>query len=124
MPDHWNAETYRERSRRWQEKVDSLLPGREHDACVALAEGYAHLAELIEKSGLTKARPAQVLSSGNLRRPRMKEPHTEESVQHSDDQQNTGNHKKPGQPDTHGADRFGGTRTGMENVKPTKPAKP
>ena len=38
----------------------------------------------------------------------MKQPHTEESAQHSDDQQNTGNHKKPGQPDTHGADRFGG----------------
>jgi hypothetical protein len=56
--------------------------------------------------------------------PRMKQPHTEESAQHSDDQQNTGNHKKPGQPDTHGADRFGGTRTGKENVEPIKPAKP
>jgi hypothetical protein len=50
----------------------------------------------------------------------MKEPHTKESAQHSDDQQNTGKYKKPGQPDTHGADRF----TGKENVEPTKPAKP
>ena len=67
MPDNWNAETYRDRSRRWQEKVDSLLPGREHDACVALAEGYAGLAKLIEKSGLDKANcerpPAPALSS-------------------------------------------------------------
>jgi hypothetical protein len=54
----------------------------------------------------------------------MKPPHTEESAQHSDDQQNTANHKKPGQPDTHGADCFGGTRTGKENVEPVKPAKP
>jgi hypothetical protein len=52
MPDNWNAETYRERSRQWREKADSLPPGREHDACVTLAEGYAGLAELIEKSGL------------------------------------------------------------------------
>ena len=29
----------------------------------------------------------------------------------------------PGQPDTHGADHFGGTRTGKENVEPVKPAK-
>jgi hypothetical protein len=52
MPDTWNAETYRERSRQWREKADSLPPGRERDACVALAEGYAGLAKLIERSGL------------------------------------------------------------------------
>jgi hypothetical protein len=46
------------------------------------------------------------------------------STRTTSDQQNTGNHKKPGQPDTHGADRFGGTRTGKENVEPVKPAKP
>jgi hypothetical protein len=51
----------------------------------------------------------------------MKQPHTEQSVQHTEGQQNTGNHKKPGAPDEKGADRFGGTRTGAENVeaKPT-----
>ena len=47
----------------------------------------------------------------------MKQPHTESTVQHTDDQQNIGNHKKPGAPDAHGADKFGGTRTGAENIE-------
>jgi hypothetical protein len=51
----------------------------------------------------------------------MKQPHTEESVKHTDDQQNTGNHKKPGEADAGGADRVGGARAGKENVEqPTK----
>ena len=45
----------------------------------------------------------------------MKQPHTEETVK-----QNTGNHKKPDAPDAKGADRFGGTRKGAENVEPSK----
>ena len=45
------------------------------------------------------------------------QPHTEETIEHTDGQQDTGNHKKPGAPDAHGADRFGGTRTGAENVE-------
>ncbi len=55
----------------------------------------------------------------------MKQPHTEESVEHTETQQNTGNHKKPGSKDEHGADRFGGTRAGAENIekKSDKPAK-
>ena len=52
----------------------------------------------------------------------MKQPHTEHTVKHSDDQQNTGNHKKPDAPDAKGADKFGGTRKGAENVEPA-PAK-
>jgi hypothetical protein len=47
----------------------------------------------------------------------MKQPHTQQSVDHTENQQNTGNHKKPGAPDEHGADRFGGTRTGKENIE-------
>ena len=47
----------------------------------------------------------------------MKQPRTEQSIEHTDDQQNTGNHKKPGYPDAGGADRLGGTRTGAENVE-------
>ena len=47
----------------------------------------------------------------------MKQPHTEESIEHTDDQQNTGNHKVPGNPDTGGADRVGGTRAGAENLE-------
>ena len=47
----------------------------------------------------------------------MEQKHTEESSEHTDGQQDTGNHKKPGAPDAKGADRFGGTRTGAENVE-------
>ena len=50
----------------------------------------------------------------------MQQPHTEQNVQHTEDQQNTGNHKKPGTPEAGGADRFGGTRKGAENVEPAK----
>ena len=48
----------------------------------------------------------------------MKQPHSEESIKHTDDQQNTGNHKKPGASDAGGADKLGGTRAGAENVEP------
>lgn len=49
----------------------------------------------------------------------MKQPHTETSIEHTDGQQDTGNHKKPGTEDAGGADRFGGTRAGAENVEGT-----
>lgn len=51
----------------------------------------------------------------------MQQPHTEKSIEHTEDQQNTGNHKKPGAAGAHGADKFGGTRTGAENVESTPP---
>ena len=54
----------------------------------------------------------------------MKQPHTEESIDHTDGQQDTGNHKKPGEPDTGGADKVGGTRAGAENLEPAKDRKP
>lgn len=47
----------------------------------------------------------------------MKQPHTEANIEHTDSQQDTGNHKKPGSPEAGGADRFGGTRAGAENVE-------
>ena len=50
----------------------------------------------------------------------MKQPHSEETIEHTDDEQNTGNHKKPGAPDAGGADKLGGTRVGAENVEPSK----
>lgn len=55
----------------------------------------------------------------------MKQPHTEQSVEHDETEQNTGNHKKPDAPDAGGADRFGGTRAGAENIEKTSstPAK-
>ena len=48
----------------------------------------------------------------------MKQPHTEVTVGHTDDQQNAGTHKKSDAPDAKGADRFGGTRAGKQNVEP------
>ena len=48
----------------------------------------------------------------------MKQPHTETTIEHRDDQQNTGTHKKPGAPDAGGADKYGGTRKGAENIDP------
>ena len=53
----------------------------------------------------------------------MEQKHTEETIVHTDDQQNTGNHKKPGTPDAQGADRFGGTRAGAENLEEVEPEK-
>jgi hypothetical protein len=52
----------------------------------------------------------------------MKQPHTEETIEHTENQQNTGNHKKPGAADDHGADEFGGTRAGAKNIE-KKPEK-
>ena len=48
----------------------------------------------------------------------MKQPHTETDIKHTEDQQNTGNHKKPGAAQKGGADQLGGTRAGAENVEP------
>jgi hypothetical protein len=53
----------------------------------------------------------------------MKQPHAEQSVRHTEDQQNTGNHKKPDAPEARGADRFGGTRAGAENIEKPKEEK-
>lgn len=47
----------------------------------------------------------------------MEQSHTEEMVQKAEGQQNTSNYKKPNAPDAKGADKFGGTRTGAENVE-------
>jgi hypothetical protein len=47
----------------------------------------------------------------------MKQPHTENTVRRTDGEQNSGNHKKPGAPDPGGADKFGGTRAGSENIE-------
>ena len=49
----------------------------------------------------------------------MEQKNTEQSIKHSDDEQNTGNHKVPGKPDAGGADKFGGTRTGADNLEKT-----
>jgi hypothetical protein len=50
MPDQWNPEIYRQRARQWQDKAAALAPGDERATCLQIAEGYARLATLIEKS--------------------------------------------------------------------------
>ncbi len=54
----------------------------------------------------------------------MKQDHTEESILHTDGEQNTGNHKAPQSPDAKGADTVGGTRSGAENVEPPADSRP
>jgi hypothetical protein len=49
----------------------------------------------------------------------MLRPHTEQTVARSQNQQNTSLQKKREAPDQHGADRFGGTRTGKDNIEET-----
>ncbi len=46
----------------------------------------------------------------------MKQPHTEQALDHTDDQQNTGNHVAPGTP----GHTPGGTRIGADNVEQPK----
>lgn len=53
----------------------------------------------------------------------MQQPHTEANIEHTDGQQDTGNHKKPGTEGAGGADRLGGTRAGAENVERVSPDK-
>jgi len=48
MPESWDAAEYRNRATAWLQKAESLTGGREREACLALAEGYVKLAELIE----------------------------------------------------------------------------
>jgi hypothetical protein len=49
MPGSWSVETYLARAQKWRKEAETLPPGKERDACTALAEGYADLAALIEK---------------------------------------------------------------------------
>ncbi len=48
----------------------------------------------------------------------MKQAHTEQTVAHSDGEQNTGNHRHPKAEDKGGVDAHGGTRHGAEHLEP------
>jgi hypothetical protein len=55
MPDVWDTEIYRARAEAWRHKAGEFpegSPTRRH--CLAIAEGYARLADLIEASGRTR----------------------------------------------------------------------
>jgi hypothetical protein len=58
MPASWNAGEYRNRATAWLQKAETLPAGPERDACLALAEGYQRLAELLEaQQGTSIAKP-------------------------------------------------------------------
>jgi hypothetical protein len=58
MPASWNAGEYRNRATAWLQKAETLPAGREQDACLALAEGYQRLAELLEAQGTSPPQPS------------------------------------------------------------------
>jgi hypothetical protein len=49
MPGSWDPQVYRERGKAWQAEADKIAAGPPKDATLALAEGYAKLADLIEQ---------------------------------------------------------------------------
>ena len=55
MPEVWGTQTFRDLARSWQERADALPPGKERDQRMAIADGYARLAQLREKSDLSAA---------------------------------------------------------------------
>jgi hypothetical protein len=40
---------YRARAKRWRDEADALPPGKEREACITIADGYANLAVLIDE---------------------------------------------------------------------------
>lgn len=56
MPDTWDAERYRQRAKQWRAEADALPSGKERDACMVLAVGYANLAMLIDEADMGEDR--------------------------------------------------------------------
>jgi hypothetical protein len=52
----------------------------------------------------------------------VKQPHTEQKIEHTETEQNTGNHNTPDSKSK--TDKIAGTRAGAENVEPKKPGTP
>jgi hypothetical protein len=50
LQNAWNIGAFRERERRWRLEAECLSPGAERNACISLADGYAYVIDLIEKS--------------------------------------------------------------------------
>jgi hypothetical protein len=63
MLERQDAQTYRLQSRQWWDRAEALASGEEQDVCLAIAEGYARLAQLVE----TRARPDVVILSSTDR---------------------------------------------------------
>jgi hypothetical protein len=44
-----SSSCYRAREKQWRAAAGSKPPGKERDACMVLADGYAHLVAIIEE---------------------------------------------------------------------------
>lgn len=51
----WDAERYRQRAQQWRAEANALPPGKERDACMVLAIGYANLAMFIDEADMSEA---------------------------------------------------------------------
>ena len=49
MPGSWDPQVYRDRAQQWRGAASELPPGPTKDAYVVIADGYAKLADLIER---------------------------------------------------------------------------
>jgi hypothetical protein len=45
----WDPQAYKDRAQQWHDAAAALPLGPARDACVAIAEGYAKLVELIDR---------------------------------------------------------------------------
>jgi hypothetical protein len=50
MPDNGSPELYRERAEHWRVLAAKIPPGATRDAYITLADGYAKLADQIERN--------------------------------------------------------------------------
>jgi hypothetical protein len=58
-----NEEKYRECEAQWRKQAAYLSPGRAQQVCLAVAEGYADLITLLERSVFSEAVSAETTSN-------------------------------------------------------------
>jgi hypothetical protein len=51
MPGSWDPQVYWERAQKWRTEANQMSPGDTREAYIKIAEGYAKLADLIERDG-------------------------------------------------------------------------
>jgi hypothetical protein len=51
MPGNWDPQVYRARAQQWRAEAERMPPGDTRDAYLTISEGYAKLADLIERDG-------------------------------------------------------------------------
>jgi hypothetical protein len=49
MPGNWDPQVYWDRAAQWRAEAVKMAPGDTRDAYIAISEGYAKLAGLIER---------------------------------------------------------------------------